>query len=469
MRVLIVDDEEENRCYLAQMVRRWGYETSLASDGEEALESIAEAPADVILSDLMMPRVDGFELLKRLKKMGSSPPAILMTAFGSVEKAVKTIHDLGGFWFLEKPIDLSALRALLERASGHARLAAENLELRRQLSYKGVLGDMVGETRAMQEVFALIRQVAPTSAAVLVTGDSGTGKELVARAIHENSRRSSCPFVAINCAAMPETLMESEIFGHEKGAFTGAVERRIGALEAAQGGTLFLDELGEMPMAMQAKLLRVLEDLRYRRLGGKNEMQADVRILAATNRDPLKAIQEGKLREDLYYRLNVFQIHLPPLRERKEDIPLIVDVMIGGLNRKHGTGVEGASPQFLDLLRTRQWEGNVRELRNVMERAVIIAGDGLLQPGHVPFTLQAPVSSGIAVKPEQAVANGIGVAVGMTVDEAERLLIEGTLKHTRNNKTRAATILGMSAKTLHAKLRQYRMDSSGDDTAEELE
>jgi len=456
MRVLIVDDEASNRSYLAQMVRRWGYDTSEAADGEEAFEAISDSPPSVVLSDLVMPRLDGFELLMRLKQSGCFPPVILMTAFGSVERAVRTIHEFGGYWFLEKPIDLPALRLLLERAGGHAMLAAENLELKRQLSFQGVLGDMVGQTPAMREVFAIVRQVAPTSAAVLITGESGTGKELVARALHSNSRRASSPFVAINCAAMPESLMESEIFGHEKGAFTGAVERRIGAMEAAQKGTLFLDELGEMPMAMQAKLLRVLEDLRFRRLGGRTEMQADIRIIAATNRDPMKAIQDGKLREDLYYRLNVFNINLPPLRERKEDIPIIVSALIANLNRKHDTSVEDAGPAFLQMLNMRSWDGNVRELRNVIERAVIIAGSGLLQPSHLPMHLHQASRPATAPSPDPG---GLGITVGMTVDEAERLLIEGTLKQTQNNKTRAASILGISAKTLHAKLRLYRLDS----------
>jgi DNA-binding NtrC family response regulator len=468
MRVLIVDDEADHRTYLAEVVSGWGYGVSQAGDGEEALMMINDSPPDILLADLMMPRVDGFELLRRLKSQGNLPPAILMTAFGSLEKALQTIHELDGFWFLEKPVDLGALQILLRRAGVQRRLAVENEELRRQLSFTGVLGDLVGQTPAMQEVFAMIRQVAPTSAAVMITGESGTGKELVARALHGNSRRSSGPFVAINCAALPEALIESEIFGHEKGAFTGAVERRIGAMESAQGGTLFLDELGEMPLPMQAKLLRVLEDLRFRRLGAKQEIQADVRIIAATNRDPMVAIQEGALREDLYYRLNVFQIHLPPLKERKEDIPPIVEAMIHAMNKKHETSVQGASEPFLDLLKPLNWEGNVRELRNVIERAVIIAGKGMLEPHHAVLGNRRRV---VAESPEAPVASstsksGVGVDVGMTIDEAERLLIEATLAHAGNNKTRAASILGISTKTMHVKLRQYRL-AGAEDNGEE--
>ena len=463
MRVLIVEDETEHRDYLAEIVSGWKYEIGQAGNGEEALSLFKDTSFDIVLSDLMMPRMDGFELLRRLKEQGNLPPTILMTAFGSLEKALHTIHELDGFWFLEKPIDLTALELLLKRAGSHRRLVIENEELRRQLSFTGVLGNLVGQTPAMQEIFALIRQVAPTSAAVLITGESGTGKELVARALHNNSKRSEGPFVAINCAALPESLIESEIFGHEKGAFTGAVERRAGAMEAAQGGTLFLDELGEMPMAMQAKLLRVLEDLRFRRLGGKQELQADVRIIAATNRDPMKSIKSGSLREDLYYRLNVFQIHLPPLRERKEDIPRIVEALIGAMNDKHGTRVQNASQAFLDTLAPLNWEGNVRELRNVVERAVIIAGDGALEPRHAAFGMKRAQP---LVKPEPTAeggnsSGGVGVDVGMTIDEAERLLIEATLAHAGNNKTRAALILGISTKTLHVKLRQYRLDGAG--------
>jgi len=468
MRVLIVDDESAHRDYLAEVISGWKYEVGQAANGEEALQLFNEISFDIVLSDLMMPKMDGFELLRRLRSQGNLPPTILMTAFGSLDKALHTIHELDGFWFLEKPIDLTALELLLRRAGAHRRLAIENEELRRQLSFTGVLGNLVGQTPAMQEIFALIRQVAPTSAAVLITGESGTGKELVARALHTNSKRSSGPFVAINCAALPEALIESEIFGHEKGAFTGAVERRAGAMEAAQGGTLFLDELGEMPLPMQAKLLRVLEDLRFRRLGGKQEIQADVRILAATNRDPLKSIKDATLREDLYYRLNVFQIHLPPLRERREDIPQIVEAMIDSMNEKHGTKVQSASGAFYEALTPLNWEGNVRELRNIVERAVIIAGEGILEPKHAAFGIKRaqPV---VKLERTSSESNaGVGIDVGMTIDEAERLLIEATLAHAGNNKTRAALILGISTKTLHVKLRQYRLDGAAvsDETAD---
>jgi len=320
----------------------------------------------------------------------------------------------------------------------------------------------------MVEIFGLIRQVAPTSAAVLVTGESGTGKELVARAIHSHSARSAHPFVALNCAAMPENLMESELFGHEKGSFTGAVERRLGAIEHANGGTLFLDELAEMPILMQAKFLRVLEDFKFRRIGGKQELSADVRIVAATNRDPIEAIRENKLREDLYYRLNVFEIHLPPLRDRRSDIPLIVEKMIENLNRKHGTRIIGMSEYFLAKLLTHNWEGNVRELRNVIERAVILAGQGNLGEPHLAPIFR-DVSSPVPlieepVAPEDSTE--VRLRAGTSLEAAERALIEATLQYAGNNKTRAATVLGISTKTLHTKLKQYRLESGDQDDSE---
>jgi DNA-binding NtrC family response regulator len=297
----------------------------------------------------------------------------------------------------------------------------------------------------------MIRQVAPTTAPVLITGESGTGKELVARAVHALSKRSGYPFVAVNCAALPETLIESELFGHEKGSFTGAVERRAGCIEMAECGTLFLDEIAEMPVSMQAKLLRVLEDFRYRRIGGKHELKADVRILSATNRNPKNAIAEGKLREDLFYRLGVFHIELPPLRERVSDLPVLAAALIERLNAKHGTKVVDIDRAALAQLKSRGWEGNIREFRNVLERAVILAGEGVIAEEHLT-TPQRPVLMPTA-------QSDLDIHVGLTIDEAEQALIRATLLHTGNNKTRAASILGISAKTLHVKLKQYSLEA----------
>ena len=451
--VLIVDDEESQRTPLGAMISAWGFNVETAADGQEALEKLATFSANVIVTDLMMPRMDGFELMKRLSADSNMPPAIVLTAFGNIETAIQTIHDLGAFWFLEKPIQPAALRVLLERASAQSSLAEETDRLQRQLSYSGVLENMVGASPQMQQVFQVIQQVAPSKAAVLVTGESGTGKELVARAIHQLSNRRAGPFVAINCAAMPETLMESELFGHEKGAFTGALERRAGCFELAQHGTLLLDELAEMPSGTQAKLLRVLEDSRVRRLGGKSEISVDVRVIAATNRNVDEALKKGDLRDDLYYRLNVFQIALPPLRQRMSDLPLLAEALIAHLNRKHSCNVTYITQDVMDAFKKFSWPGNIRELRNVLERAVIMAGEGAIQTSHLPYDFGVSVGS----RPPAQIFEPdiVRLPVGTTVSEAEKALIQATLLHTKNNKTRAAEILGISLKTLFNKLKEY--------------
>jgi len=470
-RVLVVDDEENQRTALAGMIALWGYAVETATDGQDALDKLAAFRAHVIVTDLNMPRMTGQELLQRLKDQGNAPAAIVQTAFGSLETALTLIHDLGAFWFLEKPVQSQALRLLIERAVAQHGLAEHAERLERELGYRGVLGEMTGASPKMQEVFALIQQVAPSRAAVLITGESGTGKELAARAIHALSPRRSAPFVAINCAALPETLIESELFGHEKGAFTGALERRAGCFELAQNGTVLLDEIGDMPMGTQAKLLRVLEDQRVRRLGSKTEIQLDVRVIASTNSPLETAIRENRFREDLYYRLNVFPVPLPPLRDRLEDIPALVSALLADMNRKHSLKVTDAAPAVLDVLRTHSWPGNVRELRNVIERAAILAGEGTIRLEHLPpLFQQAGGAAGGAARastaaPAASSGNGgseLRIPVGSTIDYAERALIELTLEHTKNNKTRAAEILGISQKTLFNKLREYGAhDGSG--------
>ncbi len=452
-RVLVVDDEENQRMGLASMISAWGYRTETAGDGQEALEKLAATPVDVVVTDLMMPRMSGAELLEQMGNQGITTPVIVTTAFGNIETAVATIHDLGAFWFLEKPIQPAVMRVLLERAATQGELAGESERLRRALSYQGVLGELVGHSPVMRQVFSLIQQVAPSKASVLITGESGTGKELAARAIHENSTRKDGPFVAINCAALPETLIESELFGHEKGAFTGAAERRAGCFELSQHGTLLLDELGEMPIGTQAKLLRVLEDSRVRRLGGKSEMEVDVRVIAATNRDPEDAMKDGKLREDVFYRLNVFHIHLPALRDRKSDIVPIAESLLTLLNAKHGCRVAGFDPEVAEALQAYDWPGNVRELRNVMERAVILAGEGNVRVGHLPAHVNPQSRKASVPRLDDPMA--VMLPVGTTVADAERALIYKTLEHTKNNKTRASEILGISLKTMHNKLKEY--------------
>jgi DNA-binding NtrC family response regulator len=453
VKVLIVDDEANQRSGLAAMVAEWGMTPEIAADGNEALEKLAEFPADVILTDLNMPGLDGFGLLERLRDAGEMPPTIVLTAFGSIEKAVQTVHELGAYWFLDKPYQASVLKVLISRAGSHAGLLADKRNLERQLGYKGSLGELVGTSPKMQEIFALLQQAGPSKACVLITGESGTGKELVARTLHALSPRRQGPFIAVNCAALPETLIESELFGHEKGSFTGASERRAGCFEVAQHGTLLLDEIGEMPVATQAKLLRILEDSKVRRLGGKTEFQVDVRVLAATNKVPEEAVRGGHLREDLYYRLNVFQVHMPPLRDRRSDIPALADALLGEMNRKHECRVVEISPTVLETLESHNWPGNVRELRNVIERAVILAGEGVIERKHLPAFLQGAASPAAAAVVDEG--DAVRFAVGTTVEEAEKGLILRTLEHTNNNKTRAAEILDISLKTLHNKLKEY--------------
>lgn len=447
-KVLIVEDETNARMGLAELISGWGYSTAVAQDGVEALERMQDWNPTILVSDLKMPRMDGLTLLRQLGTMEQKLVVIMLTAQGSIESAVESMK-LGAYDYIQKPVDPIRLKRLLVSASSHqeAELNIENI--RGNSRQSGVLGSLVGKSAQMQDIFNLIERIAPNNVSVLITGESGTGKEVVARTLHELSGRSSGPFVAVNCAAIPETLIESEIFGHERGAFTGAVERRAGCFELAEEGTLLLDEIGEMPIATQAKLLRVLEDRTLRRLGSKVETQINVRVLAATNKDPLAAIEDGHLRNDLYYRLNVFNIQMPALREHREDIPLIAEALIRAMNDRHGCKVTGIEPELLQDFETYDWPGNVRELRNVLERAVVLCGNGLLRPQHLPpgFGLirNTPISD----------SDEVHMPVGTTVDEAEKRLILRTLEFTGNNKTRAADILGISLKTLHNKLKEY--------------
>jgi DNA-binding NtrC family response regulator len=461
--VLVVDDDPEQRSDLAEMVAACGYSVASAADGREALAKTASAPIGAIITDLVMPRMDGFALLKEMAARGDRIPTIVLTACGGIDNAISVVHDLKAFWFLEKPVQHGVLRTLLERALEQRHMIEETDRLQRQLSYSGVLGELIGESPCMQSIFSVLRQVAPTTASVLITGESGTGKELVARAIHNLSPRSAGPFVAVNCAALPESLMESELFGHEKGAYTGAVERRAGCFEQAQNGTLLLDEISEMPLSTQAKLLRVIEESKVRRLGGAADIPISVRVLAATNRPPQKAIEEKHLREDLYYRLNVFHVSLPPLRDRKSDIPAISAALIRDLNRKHSCRVTGLSPEVLARFQESSWPGNVRELRNLLERAVIIAGEGEVDLRHLPgASAPAPLAGAIRpvearVEPTAALVpdDVLQVRVGTRMADVEERFVRLTLKHTNNNKRKSAQLLGLCLRTLHNKLRAW--------------
>ena len=450
-RVMVVDDDQRERLDLVKIVASLGYHPEAAADGEEALEILGTTPVDVIVTDLMMPRMDGFTLLKSLLERGDLTPAVVLTGFANIREALAIVHDLRAYWFMEKPAQRAVLAPLLDRAIRHKRVMAEAELLRRQLSREGYLGDLVGTSEPMQQVFSLIQQAAPSSASVLISGESGTGKERAAAAIHRLSPRAAGPFVAINCSAVPESLMESELFGHEKGAFTGAVGRQTGCIEQSDHGTLFLAEIAEMPMPMQAKLLRVLEDSRVRRLGGHGEISVDVRVLAATNRPVEEALEKKMLREDLYYRLNVFSIAMPPLRHRKEDILPITETLIRALNKRNDCRVTDLKPEVLGLLMGYSWPGNVRELRNVLERAVIVAREGSLLPSHLPpgFGLSREPF------PMPAGASTFKFDPGRPLHEVEEAYIRLTLDHTNNNRTRTAEILGISLRTLYKRLSEY--------------
>jgi DNA-binding NtrC family response regulator len=454
-RVLIVDDDPQERRDLARIVTSLGYFPEVACDGEEALEKLGENPVDAIVTDLMMPRMDGYTLLKTLLGRGDLTPAVVLTGLGSIREALAIIHDLRAFWFLEKPAQQAILAPLLERAIRQKTLITETERLQRQLTRHGVLGDMVGTSEPMRHVFSLIHQVAPKAASVLISGESGTGKERAAAAIHKLSPRAAGPFVAINCAAIPESLIESELFGHEKGAFTGAIGRQAGCFEHASGGTLFLDEIAEMPMPMQAKLLRVLEDSKVRRLGSQGEISVDVRVLAATNRPLDEALEKKQLREDLYYRLNVFNILLPPLRHRKEDIPGISEALIRILNQRNDCRVTDIDPEALGMLMSYSWPGNIRELRNILERAVIIAREGALSVHHFPPGFHLPRKMQTVVQAPPPAAAALTFEPGRPLHEMEEAYIRLTLKHTNNNRMRTAEILGISLRTLYKRLSEF--------------
>jgi len=445
-RVLVVEDDPSTRLGLTELVRTWGFTAESATDGQEALERVTAFRPSIIISDLVMPRLGGLDLLRALKDDGGDFTVVILTAQGTVETAVEAIKQ-GAYDYLTKPVEPQRLRILLDQIVDRQDTRREVKVLRRQLRDQGTFGSMIGSSPRMRKVYQVVEQAAPTSASVLIWGESGTGKELVAKTIHHLSPRAEQPFVPINCAAIPETLLESEIFGHEKGAFTGASERREGCFELANRGTLFLDEIAEMTPATQVKLLRVLQERTFRRVGGRTEQSVDVRVIAATNMNPAEAVKNGKLREDLFYRLNVFSIELPPLRQRKEDLPLLIQAFITEFNARNGKRVTAVDPAAMRILEQYGWPGNVRELRNVIERAVILSSGEFIEPKHLPPLVTESAES---VKP------GVALTPGITVEEAESRLILMTLEHTRDNKTRAAEILGISLKTLHNKLNKLR-------------
>jgi len=448
-RILVVDPDPDSGKALQRLIHAWGYDAILNQNGSPDVEFILKHDPAVIIDSESPSSSDSFNVLRRIRSQHPDMPVILLAESGTVELAMRAIQEEGAYHYFEKPVDANKLRVVLDRAVELTDARRENELLRRQLQDHGTFGELVGNSPAMREIYALVEQVAPSTASVLITGESGTGKELVARTLHRLSPRRDKPFVGINCSAVPESLMESELFGHEKGAFTGAASRRAGCFELAEGGTLLLDEIAEMPPFLQAKLLRVIEERAVRRLGSRKEIDIDVRLLAATNKDPEAAVAKGTLREDLLYRLNVFRLELPSLKERKEDLPLLAQYLVTKLAEKHGRPARFLSPAALEVLQFHAWPGNVRELRNVIERAVIICSGEQIERHHfAPYPIDQ--------RERLRIEDTITLPVGTPIEEVERQMIMRTLQKTRNNKTRAAELLGISLKTLHNKLNLYR-------------
>jgi DNA-binding NtrC family response regulator len=446
--VLVVDDEPALREVLSLRIEDWGHEVRAVGDAVECERELDRRRPDIVLCDVVLPGASGLELLKRVKRQDERLPMVMMTAHGNIDAAVEAMKA-GATDFLTKPLDYAMLYALLEATASDVRQRRGSQSLSDRLERQTPAGGMVGQSRSMREIQRTIEVLASSDASAIITGKSGTGKEVVARAVHALSARRNEPFIAINAAAIPEGLIESEIFGHEPGAFTGATRARPGVFELANGGTLFLDEIAEMPISLQPKLLRILEDGRARRLGGGKEVQFDVRVIAATNRSPAQAIRDGMLREDLFYRLNVFEVSLPALNERSEDIGLLAQHFVGEFGRKHQMNVEGVGDAAGALLESHPWPGNVRELRNVIERAVIVARSGWIEPRHLPPYLQASAPGAKST---------LTLPAGTTLAEAERMLILQTLERVGNNKAEAARQLGLDVKTIRNKLRSYGRD-----------
>ena len=443
---MVVDDEESHRIMLRAVLQEEGYDVTEAADGPEGIKAVEEGPFDVILLDIRLPTLGGIETLTEIRRISPFTPVLMMTAYASVKTAVEALRA-GAFDYLTKPLDIEELKILIEKALEHYHLREENLSLRERLGDRFDFSKIIGKSRKMKELFELLSQVAPTDATVLILGESGTGKELVANAIHHNSPRSSGPFIKVACAALPETLLESELFGHERGAFTGAVARREGRFQAAHRGSIFLDEVGEMSPATQAKLLRVLQEKEFEPLGSTRTMKVDVRVIAATNKDLAAEVKEGRFREDLYYRLNVVPVLLPPLRERKEDIPALAVHFFTIYRDKNRKELREISGKTLDLLVRYDWPGNIRELENCIERAVIMARGDIIAPADLPPSIQA-----LSLEKQDS---GISFPAGISLEEVEKALILKTLEDTGGNRSRAAEILGINRRTLQLKLKEY--------------
>jgi len=445
--VLVVDDDPAHRTMLRTLLTGWGYAIDEADDGSAAIERVHEQAFDLIMMDIRMVKVSGLEALAEIKALNPAIPIIIMTAYSSVESAVEALKS-GAYDYLTKPLDFDELRLVMERAMEHSHLREENRLLRETLGAHFDTQHIIGRSVPMMRLMETVAQVAPSEATALITGESGTGKEMIAGAIHFNSPRKDGPFVKINCAAITETLLESELFGHEKGAFTGAHRQKEGRFRQAHGGSLFLDEISEMSLAMQVKLLRVLQEREITRVGGEEVIKVDVRIIAATNTDLAREIEEGRFREDLYYRLNVVALEMPPLRERREDIPLLAQHFLEALSKENRKNIKGFTPQAMDRLVKYDWPGNVRELMNAVERGVVLSRSPYLDEEVLSLISSDELSS-------QDISSGDGLNADMPLDEVEKATILKTLESAGGNKSEAARRLGITRRTLHKRLKLY--------------
>lgn len=443
--ILVVDDDTAHRTMLKTLLSGWGYLIEEADDGSTAIEKVEDQVYDLILMDIRMVKISGIEALKEIMRINPAIPIIIMTAYSSVETAVEALKS-GAYDYLTKPLDFDELRITISRAMDHTQLKMENRLLKESVGSHFDRRNIIGRSPVMVNLLETVAQVAPSEATVLISGDSGTGKEMIAGAIHYNSPREKSPFIKINCAAITETLLESELFGHEKGAFTGAYRKKEGKFRLAHGGSIFLDEISEMPMSMQVKLLRVLQEREITRVGGEEVIRVDVRVIAATNKDLVKEIENSRFREDLYYRLNVVELKMPPLHDRKEDIPLLAQHFLTGFAEKNHKTLKGFTPKAMDSLVKYEWPGNVRELMNAVERCVVLSTGEYIDEGHLPFFTEDDDSIDLTIS---------GIPGDLPLEEVEKATILNTLQSTEGNKSEAARRLGITRKTLHKKLKKY--------------
>ncbi|MCB2156339.1 sigma-54 dependent transcriptional regulator [bacterium] len=447
--LLLVDDQPDVLEGLNLAFGRTDNNVMTASNGEEAIQVLNSEEVDVVVTDLKMGGIDGLGVLRHALSLEPSPAVIILTAFGTIESAVDALKE-GAFDYLTKPVNVKELRVLVEKAAQHRMLVRENLQLRQQIDKRFGIEGMIGESNEMQRLYDIVRQVGPTKATILIEGESGVGKEVFAKALHQISPRAKKSFVAVHCAALPETLLESELFGHERGAFTGAISRRPGRFEMADGGTLFLDEIGEIPLSMQVKLLRVLEQREITRVGGTSTLKVDVRLIVATNRELEEEVAEGRFREDLYYRLKVVQVEVPPLRHRRADIPLLAQHFLGDFAQENGRPVPNLSRDAIEILQGYHWPGNVRELRNVMENTFVFLKGDTIQADDLPSSIS---------REREPVTDGLTVPLGLPLEEVETRYLKRTLASVDGNRTRAAEILGISRRTLQRRIKELGLEN----------